>query len=195
MAGKEGEFEMRVPIKSTLAAAALATPLILGVAYTAGQTVGGDDGSGSHTVDQWTIEHNGEGEYTLDREEIDGVVTLVVTGPDGAVLNENEFPDYIAESAEEFGDVNWVPAEDVEDLFDVVDGSDCYDATKVASSRFGYVAVTDDMTLGVESFADGRFEAYRFERALSQGEISGVVESNGSYFDLEGAEVLPPCES
>lgn len=182
-----------------MAVLAFATPIVLGVGYTAGASVGADEASeaSSHTVDQWTISEGDEGGvFTLDRESVDGVVTLVVTGPDGEVVPADEFPDFVADAADEFGDTEWQP----NDPLIFLDDGRCYDAQLVSDESndmqeaFGYAAVTDDTTHAVELFADGRLEAVTFDRALSQAEIDGVVENNGSYFDLPGAQAVPACE-
>jgi len=192
---------MNNSMKSALAAVALAAPLVLGVAYTAGASVGdgGDGEGGSHGVDQWTLEEGDSGEYTLDREETDGVVTLVVTGPDGTVVGVDAMPEFVRAAADDFGADDWEPDEvSADSPFEFVDGTPCYDADKVADldspdEAFGYLDISDNTTQGVERFEDGRFEAAYFDRAISQDEITSVVDDNGSYFDLDGAQVLEPC--
>jgi len=188
---------MKNPIKATLAAGALAAPLVLGFAYTAGASVGDDSNDGgSHDEDQWTIEQDGSGEYILDRTEVDGVVTLIVSGPDGSVLGEDEIPEFIQDAVDEFGDADWEPNDgegEADDPLDVVDGIPCYHADDVPEDRFGVLSISDDTTQGVERFEDGRFEAAYFDRAISQDEVESVVDNNGSYFDLDGAQELKPC--
>lgn len=188
------------PIRAVIGAITFAAPIMLGVAVTSGVDVSGSGEGGIHTVDQWTIEEAGSGEFTLDREQVGQVITLVVTGPDGHVLAESDYPDFVAEAADEFGDENWQPAG--EDTFSH-DGAPCYDvasfeedfATGVPEGEdfWEHTMTTDDSTFSIKVHADGTMETAFFDRFVSIDELSSIHESGGSYADLEGVQPLPPC--
>ena len=186
---------MRNPLKLTLAAASLAAPLVLGVVYTAGASVGSDTGLSSHTVDQWIMSDGDGSNFTIDREEIDGEVSIVVTDTNGGVVAAGDFPDFVQDAVDEFGDDNWAP-HDVE-VFDIIDGTPCYHKDRLADSiddgDFNLITSGDEGTFALESSSGGQLDAAYFEAELSDFELEAQRGSEGLFSEIAGAHGLNAC--
>lgn len=182
-----------------LGAVLLAVPILLGFAYTASASVGGDeDADGSHSVDQWIINEDDQ-EFTFDREEVNGVVSLVVTDSNGNVVQADEFPDFVADTAAEFGDPNWAPMD--WEIFDEVDGTPCYHPDALHEARnhdgsdqiYGMQQSDDSRTFALESWSDGRIDTAFFDRQISHEVLDEHLATGRSYMELDGAQPLNPC--
>ncbi len=184
---------MRKSLKGAIAACGVTVPLVLGVAYTAGASVGDITGLISHNEDQWIMNEGDSGDYTLDREEIDGIVTLEVIGPDGEVVGPDDYPAFVQEAVAEFGSSDWVPAD--LGVFAIIDGVPCYHAgiaTEAADgdSNYDVTQSGDDGTFVLEATDDGFDTAY-FQAALSDDEVNAL--RGQSLSQAPGAEELNPC--
>lgn len=191
---------MNGSLKLIIGAAAFVAPIMLGVAYTGAASVGVVERE-SHNVDQWTIEKDASGEYTIDREEINGVVTVVVTDPSGNAVTDTGYPEFVAEAVAEFGSPDWEPAEDI---FDVADGVGCYDADALAvqrnaagdgeSDHYGATMTSSEQgSFALEVWPGGQIDAAWFADQLDDEVLQAQLASGNSYLDLPGAQPLNPC--
>lgn len=188
---------MKKSISKAIGVVAFAAPLVVGVAYTAGASVG-DVGSalGIHNVDQWTLEDGDSGMYTLDREEIDGVVTLVVTGPDGDVVSADEAPKFVGDAAIEFGSDDWIPEE--QDVFSVIDGRPCFDMDAVMANAgddegFGSEASGPEGTFVLQRLPDGTIDSAYFDGEVSHEVLDAHRNTGALASDMPGAQALGAC--
>ncbi len=186
--------------KMLAAAAVFAAPVVLGVAYTGAASVGGGSDSGSGQFeDQFILSTDQDGEYTIDREQTGDAVTIVITGPDGNVVELQNTPEAVASAAAEYASPNWTPPLNE---FSVIDeDTPCYHADQLAQSSDGDTsrgAITSnpDGLFALESHSDGTVNAAYFDDsdAYSHEELVAHRESGGLYLDLEGAQPLIACE-
>lgn len=189
---------MKRNLKLMIGAAAFVAPILLGAAITGDLDVGADSEDG-HGAQQWTIEENGNGVYTIDRSEIGGVLTIEVTDPEGAPIEESDYPDYIAEAVAEFGSPNWQPDDSYQEDFDVVDGVACYDADKLSSelTEVGD-AQTASFHLGtfvLQVMPDGSLHSAYFEDQVGDDVLHDQFDAQASVQELDGAKPLVPCEN
>ncbi len=188
-------YKAKLGSKMAMGTVAFAAPIFLGVAFTGGTGI--DAGSlFGDTEDQWTISIEDGQVYTLDRTEISGVVELIVTDPQGDVVASDEYPEFVAEAAAEFGAADWMPEEF--DLFEIVDGKACYDAGKLAQltsdePQFGAINSSSEQTFALEAYADGEIDAAFFEGEVSNAVLNDHRAAGGRYTDLNGATELDAC--
>ncbi len=195
-------LEMFTSVRMFAGAAAFVLPVAMGVVYTGGTSITGGDGfdfGSTQTEDEFVVEHDGGGQYNIDRRQDGDIVTIVVTGPDGNVIQPTDFPEYVAEDVAELESPDWQP-NDI-DLWDSVDGTPCYDADALNAELardggFGVTSSSPEGLFALEAYEDGTVDAAYFEdeNAFGHDGLDALRESGAVYLDLEGAQPLNACE-
>lgn len=192
---------MRKPMKLAAGAAAIAAPILIGWVLTSAPL---NEAGLFDEEDQWHFETNGE-LYVVDRTESNDLVTIVVTGPDGSLVDPESVPADIAEHLELVDDPNWLPAEDK--TFDIIDDQPCYHAAEVdadtadqsedveAEDANGQMALSNGDGTFVIQVENGAIvqKAYFSDSDIDQEELDDYQMAGGSYSDLEGAQELTEC--
>lgn len=173
------------------AVAAFAAPIALGWAYTGGADALNDLNS-DHSVDEWNV-----GDYVIEREELDGAVTMTFTDADGNPVEVSDLPPDIAAEAKYFED-NWEP-NDV-DPYGTQDGMTCYHSEEAAPGEEMFSTWDDNGVLrAYESTTTD--EGVATERAMewSAGELSEadyelLSQGEGTIDDVPAGLELEPCD-
>ncbi len=176
---------MNKSAKIAVAATALMAPIAIGWTYTAGASVGFNNAEGAqnHTIDEFEV-----GDHFVVREEIDGVVTEVVTGPDGNVVDAGDVPAEVADFLDD-----WTPPEDQVD-FEIRDGVACYNFDGSTDGEFDLSQTGDDGAFIVVG-ADGEVTSAIYSgEPLGDDVVLPAIQSNQDLMELPGAVEMSPCE-
>ncbi len=186
--------------KVFVAAVAFVAPVAVGVAYTGADSIGGDDSSPGQSEDQFILSTDEDGTYSIDRWQTADLVTIVITGPDGNVVQPEDLPANVAGAVADYSSPDWMPAD--RNLWSAEsDGTPCYNAEELADpltdkdGTTGAITSSSEGLAVLESYPDGTVDAAFFADpdAYSEEELEAHRDSGAGYLDLEGAQPLNAC--
>lgn len=172
--------------KLAVAAAAIVVPLAIGWTLTAQSSIGALSGgeSGDHTIDVYLIDG-----YEVERENRDGVVTNVVTGPDGGPVAVADAPPAVRTAIDE-----WTEPVDLID-FEFDADAVCYRMLHEPEpgEDTEVIVESDGEVTAMRASADGVIEAVFIAGVDDLDALHADIASGAPLVDLPGAVPVSQC--
>lgn len=174
--------------KLALGAVAFLVPIGAGLVATGGlDGIDGSDDGRNHQVDQFAVEVNGD-EYDVFREDLDGMLTEIITGPDGEVVTSEELSAEVADVIANWEDDPWSE-------FDTSGSTACYRILYTPPIEGGFaMETTDSMAWLLRASAGADIEAVSLESGdRGHDALMAHIDSDAPLVDVPGATPIGEC--